>query len=247
MKRGRKLFRHKEHDEIVAKMTHWKIPRRHLQSWLLGSNRSNSKSTGIMPQKFDFLLAMDFEATCVRNQKIEPIQEIIEFPCLKIDTKNFEVTGEFHTYVKPKLNPILSDFCTELTGILQETVNDSPDFVRTLDNFQNWLKSSDMNCETSENFAVVTCGDWDLKTCLPKQCETYGINVPFWAKRWINLKRSHQIMHPGKFPRSLNEILRSNGLEFEGRPHSGIDDTKNIAKSVKALALKGHVFDYYDS
>ena len=51
-------------------------------------------------------------------------------------------------------------------------------------------------------------------------------------------------MHHGKFPRSLNDILTINGLEFEGRPHSGIDDTKNIAKAVKALALKAHIFDY---
>ena len=32
-----------------------------------------------MPQKFDFLLALDFEATCLENRKIEPVQEIIEF------------------------------------------------------------------------------------------------------------------------------------------------------------------------
>ena len=51
-------------------------------------------------------------------------------------------------------------------------------------------------------------------------------------------------MHHGKFPRSLNDILTINDLEFEGRPHSGIDDSKNIAKAVKALALKAHIFDY---
>jgi len=225
-------------------MTQWKIPSRHLQSWLLGSSRSATKSTHIMSQKFDFLLAMDFEATCLRNGKMEPVQEIIEFPCLKIDTKSFNVIDEFHSYVQPKFNPILSEFCTELTGILQETVNDQPYLPKVLDNFQNWLKSGNLNSETAENFAVVTCGDWDLKTCLPNQCEAYGIDVPFWAKKWINLKRSHQIVHHGKFPRSLNDILTINGLEFEGRPHSGIDDTKNIAKAVKALALKAHIFDY---
>ena len=127
-----------------------------------------------MPQKFDFLLALDFEATCLENRKIEPVQEIIEFPCLKIDTRSFEVIDEFHTYVQPKFNPILSEFCTELTGILQETVENQHELPAVLENFQNWL-SKDNEIEKCDNFAVVTCGDWDLKTCLPKQCSFYGI------------------------------------------------------------------------
>ena len=67
--------------------------------------------------------------------------------------------------------------------------------------------------------------------------------MPFWAKKWINLKISHQKVH-NRFPRSLSEILQVNELKFEGRPHSGIDDTRNIANVIKALALKGHIFDY---
>ena len=38
----------KENVEIAAKMTQWKIPSRHLQSWLLGSSRSATKSTRSM-------------------------------------------------------------------------------------------------------------------------------------------------------------------------------------------------------
>ena len=57
------------------------------------------------------------------------------------------------------------------------------------------------------------------------------------------LKISHQKVH-NHFPRSLSEILRVNELKFEGKPHSGIDDTRNIANAIKALGLKGHIFDY---
>ena len=145
-----------------------------------------------MSQKFDFLLAMDFEATCLRNGKMEPVQEIIEFPCLKIDTKSFKVIDEFHSYVQPKFNPILSEFCTELTGILQETVNDQPYLPKVLDNFQNWLKSGNLISETAENFAVVTCGDWDLKTCLPKQCEAYGIESVHFFYLSFNFNRKFE-------------------------------------------------------
>ena len=34
--------------------------------------------------------------------------------------------AEFHTYVKPVLNPVLSDFCKRLTGIGQVRQNSVP-------------------------------------------------------------------------------------------------------------------------
>ena len=49
-----------------------------LPSWMLPTSRK-----GFRPQVFDYILALDFEATCLENARISP-QEIIEFPCLKI-------------------------------------------------------------------------------------------------------------------------------------------------------------------
>ena len=75
----------------------------------------------IQEQSFPFLLVMDFEATCIKDQKIEP-QEIIEIPVLKVDTRTMEPIGEFHTYVRPVKRPRLSPFCTKLTKITQAQV-----------------------------------------------------------------------------------------------------------------------------
>ena len=71
-------------------------------------------------QKYDYLLVLDFEATC-GNKGYEPKpQEIIEFPCAMISTKRkFEVVSIFHEYIRPIHNPTLTTFCTELTGITQ--------------------------------------------------------------------------------------------------------------------------------
>ena len=38
-------------------------------------------------------------------------------------------------------------------------------------------------------------------------------------------------------------MLDGLGLTFEGRQHSGIDDSANIVRIMKELALLGHVFD----
>ena len=125
---------------------------------------------------------------CLKDEKINP-QEIIEFPCLKICTKTFEVVSEFHYYVRPKFHPKLSEFCTELTGIMQETVENELEFCQVMDKFQAWLEVENLN---GANFAMVTCGDWDLRTCLRRQCEISQMTLPIWAHQWINLKISHK-------------------------------------------------------
>jgi inhibitor of KinA sporulation pathway (predicted exonuclease) len=56
-----------------------------------------------------------------------PSPEVIEFPAVLYDAKNRIVPEDplsvFHTYVMPTEEPVLSKFCTELTGIDQEKVN----------------------------------------------------------------------------------------------------------------------------
>ena len=72
------------------------------------------------PQKFDYLLVLDFEATCGPHGRIPKPQEIIEFPCALLNVKRgFEIEEIFHEYVRPIHNPKLTTFCTELTGITQ--------------------------------------------------------------------------------------------------------------------------------
>lgn len=66
----------------------------------------------------EYLLVLDFEGTCgdaIKRQE----REIIEFPTLLYNLRTNEVQAQFHEYVKPVLNPTLTEFCTELTGITQ--------------------------------------------------------------------------------------------------------------------------------
>lgn len=49
--------------------------------------------------------------------------EIIEFPIIVIDVHKREIIDTFSSFVKPTINPHLSEFCTKLTGITQEKVD----------------------------------------------------------------------------------------------------------------------------
>lgn len=59
--------------------------------------------------------------------KVKP-QEIIEFPCILFNLKTLEQETIFHTYVKPVFKPTLSPFCTKLTKITQDKVENAPEF-----------------------------------------------------------------------------------------------------------------------
>jgi len=195
-------------------------------------------------KQFEYLLVLDFEATCQDGRKISP-QEIIEFPCAIINTKNgFKTEDIFHKYVRPIHHPILTDFCTNLTGITQDMVSTSDTFDTVFTQFRTWLENEhglvgSHSEQTNDNFAFVTCGDWDLKHMLPEQCRTSQVSIPGYMKKWINIKSSFSsLFGTNKFPKGLSSMLHQLDMEFEGRPHSGIDDVKNIVRIVQHLAQK---------
>jgi ERI1 exoribonuclease 3 len=104
-----------------------------------GASSSNAASTR-NPQKFRFLLVTDFECTCDSGEPNYP-HEIIEFPVVVVDTRINRPVAEFHTYIRPVRNPQLTSFCTELTGITQDMVQDAPTLPEALLMFDEWVRA----------------------------------------------------------------------------------------------------------
>ncbi len=50
-----------------------------------------------------------------------------------------EVTGAFCKFIKTTINPVLSEFCTELTTIKQEDVNEAKAFNDIIKEFEEWI------------------------------------------------------------------------------------------------------------
>lgn len=192
-------------------------------------------------QKFDYFLVLDFEATCESPGNLDP-QEIIEFPVLKVNSDTFEIESTFHSYVRPEIHPVLTSFCTELTGVIQSMVDNEPVFKEVFENFQQWLITENI-LKPDIKFAFATCGDPDLDFLLPLQCYISGIEMPEYMKQWINVKRSFCEITPYTWPDNLMAMMKMCELEFTGDLHSGIDDAQNIARVMADLTDRGLVFD----
>lgn len=188
---------------------------------------------------FDYLLVLDFEAQCREGEHLN-VQEIIEFPVIVVNLKSNSVFANyFHTYVKPTEHTKLYDFCTQLTGIKQEQIDTGMILNDALEGLDKFIKQSNIH---ESKFCFVTCGDWDLLTCLRKEAQFKKISYNDYLKKWINLKTVFYEFIGEKKRIDMLEMLKELGLPLNGRHHSGIDDARNIAEIVMELIRKGQNF-----
>lgn len=194
-----------------------------------------------MTQTFETIVVLDFEATCQRGAPPAP-QEVIEFPSVLVSLREQAVVDSFSSFVRPVHHPQLSEFCRQLTSIGQKDVDAAPAFPEVLARHQAWLAGHGL---TEENFAFVTCGDWDLVAMMPRQCAAAGISVvtlPRMYRRWINIKRVFTDTIRKSRSYGMTSMLNTLKLPLMGTHHRGIDDCQNIARIALALAARGGVF-----
>lgn len=133
-----------------------------------------STNTAFAKKPPRYCVVIDFEATCdkanTREAKDSYPHEIIEFPAIIVDLEaqnheenqtyldedsgrirsptDLHVVDTFHRYVKPIQYPILTDYCTRLTGIKQEQVDTAEEFPEVLQAFHEFLMKNGLNPNT---------------------------------------------------------------------------------------------------
>ena len=185
---------------------------------------------------FKYLLVLDFEANSEKHKRIQPVQEIIEFPIVALDTKTNEIMEDkiFHHYVKPTETE-MTPFITELTGItkdmvakgkpLEEVINLSLKFIK--ENFKE------------DEICFITCGDFDFR-CLAREAKFKKIDLPLVLRKYINIKEVFKCCFNFKEDKcSMTDMLGFLNLKLDGKHHSGIDDSKNIAKILQEILKTG--------
>ena len=203
-------------------------------------------------QLFQYLIVLDFEATCWKDKQNQPSPgEIIEFPAVLLDCSTGKVEDTFHQYVMPVETTTLSEFCTNLTGISQETVSQSDPLPAVMKLFSDWVKSVCaardilLNPTTEQpgkhHATFLTWSDWDLGTQLLYECKRKSVFRASHFNAWIDLRAVYRKFYKSK-PQGLNGALEERGMMFVGREHSGIDDAKNTARLVFKMICDGHCF-----
>lgn len=187
---------------------------------------------------YDFICVVDFEATCEQDNPLDFTHEIIEFPMVLFNTHTLDIEDSFQEYVRPEVNTQLSEFCIKLTGITQKMVDEADTFPDVLKRVVLWLQEKELG--TKYKYAILTDGSWDMSKFMNTQCRLSRLRYPQFAKKWINIKKFYGNLY--KVPRTqtkLSSMLEKLGLQYEGRPHSGLDDSRNIARIALRMLQDG--------
>ena len=180
-----------------------------------------------------YLVVVDFECTC-EDQEEPFVHEIIEFPAVLLDTLKGREVRHFHAFVKPTERPVLSAFCSRLTGIDQATVDAAETLDRVLVKFCAWLDEF-----AGENYSLAADCQSDLRHFLLAECRRKKIRVRDAWRVWVDIGRHLMVHFDLRRPGNLQMKLAKVGLTFEGTPHRGLDDARNIGRLALALQERG--------
>ena len=175
-------------------------------------------------------LIIDLEATCWedKQENWDKKSEIVEIGYSLVSDKEILLSAQ-SILIKPVLNPILSQFCKNLTHIKQEDVDNAQTFVNAFRNFEVslYLPIFDPKVYFLNEYILCSWGFYDNRI-LKEICENNHIDYPFG--RHISLKHKFAEKHNLKRPVGVLKALRMLNLEFEGQHHRGKDDVANITK-----------------
>lgn len=165
----------------------------------------------------------DIEASCDDRKKNPHYNmETIEIGAVKV--KDGKVIDEFQAFIKPEYITELTPFCTELTGITFDDLEDASNFNDVIVDFFNFIyKTTIYSCgEFDRKFLVREIndkGDKEIHDLVSKAIQSSHVNLKKHYSKVTSKKRVGMI--------GMAEEL---GVKLTGAHHRALDDSRNLAK-----------------
>lgn len=175
-------------------------------------------------------LVIDLEMAAAKSVNSIRLSEVIEIGAVLLG-EDYEILQEFSTYVKNEYGTI-TEMISELTHITEDktvnapTLNDALEFMDRALSLNNY---TDVELYTwSESDTVELEKEFELKQIkndgLLQACKNF-IDVQEEFADKLNLSKRY----------NLSEALNILGMNFEGRQHGVLADSKNTARILKML------------
>ncbi|MFD4358161.1 exonuclease domain-containing protein [Nocardia sp. NPDC058518] len=175
------------------------------------------------------LNVVDVEATCwAGDPPTGQTSEIIEIGITVVDLATRTRVGKHGIIVRPTRSTV-SDFCTELTTLTQEQVDEGVDFGAA--------------CRVlAAEFAAgerpwASWGDYDRKQ-FRAQCAATGVEYPFGPEH-TNAKQVFAESYDLRRRPSMDRALQIADIPLEGTHHRGDDDAWNIGALIVDVLDRG--------
>jgi inhibitor of KinA sporulation pathway (predicted exonuclease) len=188
------------------------------------------------PAEAGTLTVFDLEYTAwecsMARHWLEPGQfkEVVQIGAVKLDGRDLSVLDEFDVLVRPRINPDLSAYFENLTGITHaEVAADGVDFADAYARFAAFAEGGPI-CAFGHD-------EWVLEENL----RLYGITQFKPLPRFADLRTWFAACNIDPRGKLSCEIAPSLGITVPGRAHNALHDARSLAAGMEHMVKRGAV------
>ncbi|HEY0300341.1 MAG TPA: 3'-5' exonuclease [Rhizomicrobium sp.] len=183
-----------------------------------------------MPPAIVFDLEFTAWEGSMRHRWLRPgeFREVVQIGAAKVDAGSLDVIETFDALVKPRINPSLSPYLQNLTGISNEAVREhGRDFAAVYDAFLAFADGAVTSAFGRDDYV------------LEENVRLYGLSpsrpLPEFrdSRPWF---RAHGFETGGRHSCDVGPAL---GVPFEGHAHNALADSLSVAAGMKVLIARG--------
>jgi inhibitor of KinA sporulation pathway (predicted exonuclease) len=183
-----------------------------------------------MPQAVIFDLEFTAWPGSMQRNWMAPgeFKEVVQIGAVKVDAATFAHVGDFECLAKPRLNPVISSYLEQLTGITNDAVaNRGVDFSDAFARFVDFADGS----------VIAAFGRDDL--VFHENIQLYGLRDVPSLPRYKNV--IPWLLENGIDPRGKHacDVASLCGAQFTGRKHDALDDARSVAAGIVAVVKRG--------
>ncbi|MBL8161223.1 MAG: exonuclease domain-containing protein [Anaerolineae bacterium] len=178
-----------------------------------------------MTRRYDQIIVIDIECTCWEGKTPPDMEhEIIEIGICPLRPDTGERLERRSILVKPQRSTV-SAFCTQLTSLTQEQVDQGIPFADACTILEKQYRTRQR--------VWASYGDYDRQQ-FERQCAAWGVPYPF-SPSHLNVKTLFTLIRALRHDVGMAQALEIMQIPLEGRHHRGDDDAWNVAQMLHLL------------
>jgi inhibitor of KinA sporulation pathway (predicted exonuclease) len=155
-------------------------------------------------------------------------KEVVQIGALKLDARSFAVLDQFDILVRPRINPLLSPYFEELTGIANAQLEaEGVDFVEAYERFELFAQGGPI------------CAFGHDEGILEENIRFYGLKGLAPLPEFFDLRAWFAAQNIDPRGMLSCEIGPALGVPFEGRAHNALDDARSLAAAMQIMLSRG--------